>query len=204
MEQRMAREIIAMLDEADQPAENKGARIALNTMLKHAKVLFKRDHKQDRKVKILDVKPFFGTRWIRFDSESTGEGTKKSNQMYQQTMIFYGLDFQDEKDSAHPQVINLIQKGQREAITKWVAPIDASQTPCAVRCSCADFRFRWEWYLKKVGSLASGFKARPYTRKTKTHPPANPNRTPGVCKHCYQLALLIHATYPKLLKGLKA
>lgn len=200
----MAKAIISMLNEADQPVEDKSARIALNVMLRHAWELFKREHKQDRRVRILDVRPFFGTKWMSFDSNSTGERTKKNNQMYDQTMVFFGLDFQDERDSAHPQVINLVQKGQKEAITKWVAPIDANQTPCSIYCSCADFQYRWSWYLKKVGSLASGRKPIPYTRKTTTRPSVNPNRSPGCCKHIYQLALLIHATYPQLLKNMRA
>jgi hypothetical protein len=202
MEQSMARAIISMLNEAEkQPQQDKKARIAINVMLKHAKALFGRKHKQDRRVKILDVKPFFGTKWLRFDSESTGS----DNNMYGQTVIFYSMDFVDEKDGAHPQVINLVPKhGKNEVVTKWAAPIDASQTPCAVRCSCSDFQYRWEWYLKKVGSLAGGFKARPYTRKTKTRPSVNPMKTPGCCKHIYQLALLINATYPQLMKNLNA
>jgi DNA gyrase subunit B len=182
MEPNMAREIIAILNEADQPKENKGARIAVNVMLKNAKKLFGREHKQDRKVTIQDVKPFFGTKWTRFDSESTGEGTKSSNQMYQQTMIFYDMEFEDEKDAGHKQVINLVSKhGKNEVVTKWAAPIDANSNPCAVYCSCMDFRFRWSWYLKKVGSLAAGRKPIPYTRKTTTRPSVNPLKVPGMC-----------------------
>jgi len=203
----MARKIIANLEEAmsDQPRSDKSKRVTLNTMYRHAEKLFGRPHKQDRKINILDVKPFFGTRWIQFDARSTGEGTNKKNQMYDLTMVFYDVDFQDERDAAHPQVINLVSKsGPNEVIVKWAAPCDANTTPTSVFCSCADFRFRWEWYLKKVGSLASGRKARPYTRKTDTRPPANPNRSPGFCKHLYQLTLLIKATYPQLLKNFNA
>jgi len=58
--------------------------------------------------------------------------------------------------------------------------VDFKNTTVKVRCNCNDFRYRWSYYLSKVGSLIGRFKT--YI-KTGENPPVNPNKALGLCKH---------------------
>lgn len=54
-----------------------------------------------------------------------------------------------------------------------------------VRCTCKDFRWRFAYYNSGDQTLY-GDPPEPYISKTQ-RPPANPNSTPGVCKHLMRL-----------------
>jgi len=180
-----------------QSAKNEG-RLTLRQMLDNSKKIFGRRHKQDRSIKITKISPYAGTRWIRFDATSTGE----DNKMYNMTLIFYKVDFTDEKDAVHNRKVDITPKGgQQRIIRKWMAPINIAKNPAAAWCSCPDFQYRHEWYLQPKKSLAGGHKRRPYKRKTRTRPSVNPLKLPGVCKHLYQLALKLEASNPPFLVG---
>lgn len=67
-----------------------------------------------------------------------------------------------------------------------ITPIQLARTTIRVRCSCLDFRFRFATWNHSDNSLM-GEKPPMYIRKTDTRPPANPLKTPGVCKHIIEI-----------------
>lgn len=143
--------------------------------------------KQDRTIKLRDMKPYIGARWIRFNMTSTGD--PEEGKFYELTMIFYNVDFSDEKDEKHPVDIVVTPKGGARMI-KWMEQLRVNKHPVAAFCSCPSFRFHFEWYIDKVGSLAAGRKPRPYTKSvTNPRPSVNPTGLKGICKHLYQAAL---------------
>lgn len=71
--------------------------------------------------------------------------------------------------------------------TYEISPIKLQSTDCQVRCSCLDFRWRLAMTDFSDGSL-HGSKPPLYRAKTGSkRPPANPAKTPGVCKHLMAL-----------------
>lgn len=64
-----------------------------------------------------------------------------------------------------------------------------SENPVALKCSCDDFRFVWEFPLSQKNSLIGSF--RRYVRKTPPPPVGlpfrNPADHPGFCKHVWNL-----------------
>jgi hypothetical protein len=63
-----------------------------------------------------------------------------------------------------------------------IVPIPLAQSNVKVQCNCLDFYYRFAQYNSRDGSLL-GQPPPPYQRKTMTRPPANIQKTPGVCKH---------------------
>jgi len=176
-----------ILVEADRAPRFK-AQLTLKQILDNTEKVLKGELKQDRDVKIRSVRPYAGTKWVRFDGRATGA----ENKAYDLTLIFYNVDFASERDTKH--TIPVAVKGlgaPTEAV--WMEPIRIDKHPAAVWCSCASFQFRSEWYLKEKGSLAAGRKPRPYQRKTTTRPSVNPKELPGACKHIYMAALKMRA-----------
>lgn len=176
----IAKEIVMMIDEV----KAKKPRLSIRELIGGQKKLFGRQPHQDRNVKIYKMRPSPGTNWIRFDASSTG----RQNTKYDLTMIFYDVDFSKKKDAEHPVKVEYKPaRGPTQVI--WMEYLDEDDHPVAVYCSCSDFRFRWSWWLREIGSLAAGRKPIPYTRKTKTRPPVNPQEIKGVCKHLYMATL---------------
>jgi len=177
-----------ILMEAGEGRLRRKAKLTLRQILNNTEKVLKGELKQDRDVKIRSVRPYAGTKWVRFDARSTGaEGTA-----YDLTIIFYGVDFADTRDPKHSIPVAVELKGQ-PGKTVWMEPLDADKHPAAVWCSCDSFHYRSEWYLRQFGSLAAGRKPRPYARKTTTRPSVNPRKLPGACKHTYMLALTMRA-----------
>lgn len=66
-------------------------------------------------------------------------------------------------------------------------PIILTDNVVRVRCDCLDFYFRFApWNFSNDDIY--GPKPKPYIRRTNHHPPANPTRSPGICKHVMKLA----------------
>lgn len=99
------------------------------------------------------------------------------------------VDFSDEGD------VNFVSGGK----TYTMSSIDPDGVDVQVGCSCLDFRFRFAYYNHQDGSLF-GVPPQPYTPVPgSTKPPANPRKTPGVCKHV--LALFQHLQHMRVVKG---
>ena len=65
-------------------------------------------------------------------------------------------------------------------------PINLTNNIVRVRCDCLDFYYRFApWNFSNDDIY--GPKPKPYVRKTNHYPPANPSRSPGICKHVMKL-----------------
>jgi hypothetical protein len=68
-----------------------------------------------------------------------------------------------------------------------IVPINLRDNIVRVRCDCLDFYYRFApWNFSNDDIY--GPKPKPYVRKTNHYPPANPSRSPGICKHVMKLA----------------
>lgn len=77
----------------------------------------------------------------------------------------------------------------------WVKKIDLRRQNVLVRCSCSDYYHVWS-YANYINGLQFGGKSRPYTRKTNTRPPRNPDPRKffGLCKHLSQLTQMLQTS----------
>jgi hypothetical protein len=67
-----------------------------------------------------------------------------------------------------------------------IVPIKLRDNIVRVRCDCLDFYYRFApWNFSNDDIY--GPKPKPYVRKTNHYPPANPSRSPGICKHVMKL-----------------
>lgn len=67
-----------------------------------------------------------------------------------------------------------------------IVPIQLRDNVVRVRCDCLDFYYRFApWNFSNDDIY--GPKPKPYVRKTNHYPPANPSRSPGICKHVMKL-----------------
>jgi len=74
-----------------------------------------------------------------------------------------------------------------------ITPISLARSNVKVNCDCLDFRWRFSVWNDNSDALY-GEPPPPYQRKTTTRPPANPNRTPGICKHIIKLTQELRQT----------
>jgi hypothetical protein len=67
-----------------------------------------------------------------------------------------------------------------------IQPINLTNNIVRVRCDCLDFYYRFApWNFSNDDIY--GPKPKPYVRRTNHYPPANPSRSPGICKHVMKL-----------------
>lgn len=130
---------------------------------------------QDVSVRLLATHPAPGVKTLRVNGEARGEN------LYNQTIIFHGVEYVSEKDGKH--FIPLSYKSGTEVKYTYMAPLKFNESPVRVWCSCMDFRFRFEMWNEQNGALVAPRKPRPYTRKTTTRSEVNPDHIPGFCKH---------------------
>lgn len=123
--------------------------------------------------------PYVPTGNLRCDAIArSGEKT------YEPQILFNNVEYQDEDT---PQNVTFKASTGDELN---ILPIDLSQNTCKVRCTCLDFYHRFSEYNYSDDSLYGG-KMPTYQRKTTTRPDANPNRTPGICKHIMKTILAL-------------
>ena len=101
---------------------------------------------------------------------------KSGPKTYDTKILFLEVNYEDEDTPTN--VTFTATDGDAYNIT----PISLSESNVKVRCDCLDFRWRFSVWNDNQDALY-GNPPPPYRRKTDTRPPANPNRTPGVCKH---------------------
>jgi len=99
-----------------------------------------------------------------------------SGKSYSPVIYFMNVEFEetDEPDNISFQAT--------DGETHHVRPVSMSKTNVKVRCTCMDFYYRFASRNSKDQSLY-GNPPPPYKRRTTTHPSANPQYVPGVCKH---------------------
>lgn len=67
-------------------------------------------------------------------------------------------------------------------------PLSLENNEVLVRCGCADFKWRFNFYNKQDESLYGRVRA-PYD--SKGGPPANPLQLPGMCKHLMKTVIAL-------------
>ena len=108
-------------------------------------------------------------------------GTAKSGgNTYEPKILFLEVKYQDEDTND-----NVTFTGS-DGATYNIVPISLSESNVKVTCNCLDFRWRFSIWNDDRGALY-GDPPPPYQRKTTTRPPANPNQTPGICKHLIKM-----------------
>ena len=103
---------------------------------------------------------------------------------YQSSIMFTDVNFQDE--NTPDNVTFTAADGKEYNIER----INLAQSNVKVSCNCLDFYWRFSTWNHKDGSLI-GTPPPPYQRKTDNRPPANEQKTPGVCKHLMKLVINI-------------
>ena len=121
--------------------------------------------------------PYIGTKSLLFQAECMGETVAATHIT---NIMFSGVRYlEDDVENAEYKTLDF--KGDT---VRYAYP--DLHTKCTTKCSCPDFKFRWEYADKKVKALFGNL-SKKYIRKTKTRPPVNPEQIPGMCKHVWQL-----------------
>lgn len=131
-----------------------------------------------------DFTPYIGTRNLLVRGQARS-GTYQ-NVFYKPMLFFNEVEFQKEEEKTN-DAVTLKASDNNDY---YMLPIDLSQNVVRVRCDCLDFYFRFAPWNFSNDDLF-GPKPKPYVRKTTTHPPVNPTRSPGICKHVMKLVLAL-------------
>jgi hypothetical protein len=137
----------------------------------------KRQHAIDP-VKIVELSwtPFVGvkTLFIKGTAES-GE----SGKVYQPMVLFKQVRYHPEKE--HQDWVEIVAS---DGLHYVLERLSYAENDVLLRCDCADFRWRFNYYDHLDRSLY-GSKRRRY--EAAGGPPANPLEMPGMCKHLIKL-----------------
>lgn len=148
---------------------------------------FPRDPKKYPRLRIrrgtLESTAWFGVRSLMFKSIIEGETDN-----YLTYVQFFDVNYQDRADKKHTE----IAKSGR--VVQYYKRPDIRENKVHIKCSCEDFRFRWEYPLHKNGGLIGRY--RNYTRLTPPPsqggaPYANEDERLGFCKHVWSLLLAL-------------
>lgn len=107
--------------------------------------------------------------------------TKTDKGAYDSLIYLENVEYvQDESD---PSVVSFKSADNTE---HFIKPVEAGSN-VKVNCTCLDFYYRLAVWNDKNNAL-QGDAPQPYVRKPNSRrPPANPSKTPGVCKHLIKL-----------------
>lgn len=103
-----------------------------------------------------------------------------SGKSYSPTIQFDNVEYQEED-----QPNNVTFQGV-DGNDYHMTPIKLQTNNAKVNCNCLDFYWRFGKYNAKVNSLL-GEPGGAYVKKNPNRQPANPQQTPGVCKHLLRL-----------------
>ena len=122
------------------------------------------------------------------------EDTKQNNQDQEQEQDQNQEQNQDQNRVVSTDDVQEAVQQQQQGVTfkattgeeYTITPINLNDNVVRVRCDCLDFYYRFApWNFSNDDIY--GPKPKPYVRRTNTHPPANPTKSPGVCKHVMKL-----------------
>jgi len=139
------------------------------------------------KLKVTKVSstPTFGTNSISYNGLAASESDKGIK--YKVTIRFHDMQF---KDIASKQFSTEAKMGK---VTKYHRIPTVQRNPVMLKCSCQDFRHRFETQLSNASGLVGG--PRKYTRKTPPwpigYPFANSTNKLGICKHVNSLLFIL-------------
>lgn len=160
----------------------------IDTLEKETQAGFPRTTKRLYSIQQVDVKfvnylPYVGVKTLLVTSEVLGEQHEEGRKWYTPLILFTGIQYQDDPDEF---TVTVKYKDHEYHFPK----LSLTHTDCRVRCTCADFRYRFSWYNAQKKSLyGQPFK---YKRKTLTRPPVNPLKVQGICKHIGKLATVLY------------
>lgn len=155
---------------------------------------WRRSYSQNDRMNIAAIIPYKGTKSVLFQGSCFGR-TQKS--IHKTNLLFSGVEIIEENssmtDETRPNLIDYI-KVEHKRKTYYIQKIDPRKHGLTVRCTCADFFYRFAWYNHEKGALY-GPKPRPYRRVPgSTRPPQNPGHFAGMCKHIYNLYSFMRAS----------
>lgn len=125
--------------------------------------------------------PYAQSEALRIDANSTSHGHP-----YKPTIQFTGV-FYEQEDS--PEVVSF--KGTDNA-DYHIHPISMQDAQIETRCTCLDFYWRFATHNYQNDALY-GDPPPPYRKKT-DRPPANPTKSPGMCKHVIKFVDILKQT----------
>lgn len=105
-----------------------------------------------------------------------GQVRGSQNKIYDVVLQFQKVAY---NPSEEQDKITFVANGQTYAIQ----PIAIETTDCKVRCTCLDFRFRFALHNHADHSLYGQKPPVYHAKPDSNRGPANPTKTPGVCKH---------------------
>lgn len=128
-----------------------------------------RQHATDP-IRIVEMRwtPFLGVRTLFVKARAQNEGRE-----YSPIILFKNVLY------GQPGV-RLRVEGQEVTF----APLSNEETQVMLRCDCADFRWRFNYYDHVDRSLFGRVRS-PY--ESQGGPPANPRELPGMCKHLMKM-----------------
>lgn len=106
--------------------------------------------------------------------------TRTTNKTYETIISFQKVQYFNEGGHGR-QEIQVV-----DGTTMFIEPVRPYKSDVQVRCGCLDFYYRFSVWDQRDKAL-SGDPPEPYQRRTDTHPPVNPQKVSGVCKHIISL-----------------
>jgi len=128
-------------------------------------------------VRNVEVDGWRGMKAILFTAEVIGS----EGDTYHTAVEFFQVDYSNVQKPGWIPV-------ETEDGVVYAEPPTMTYNNCALKCSCPDFRHRFEKELFDVGSLIGNW--RRYKRAataTRVMPPVNPRNIPGYCRHLWSL-----------------
>jgi hypothetical protein len=153
---------------------------------------WRRNYSQNYRMNIAAIIPYVGTKSVLFQGSCNGL-TQRA--IHRTNMLFSGVDIikrdpnstEEDKPDLN-KYIEVTYKGDLYYIEKPNPRVHL----LSVRCTCADFFWRFAWADHIRGCLY-GPAPRPY-RRPRVKPPVNPRNIPALCKHVYNMYSFLRAS----------
>ena len=134
--------------------------------------------------------PYKGMKTLFVKGLAWNEDKKSENRP---VVVFKGVEYidaamtQDAMDAGIKVVPLKTGLGAEDRV--YFKPLSEEKTDVMVMCSCQDYKWRMHWWNWK-NKVHFGSKPKPY-KPTSGKPPVNPEKSPGMCKHCMKLAVVL-------------
>lgn len=136
--------------------------------------------------KLVDIIPNRVAKLITFRFRV--KSVTKISEGYNVWIQFYNVEFSDNPTSSN--CAKIIDKETKQPLyfEKISLTNNKMKNYVRVRCSCADFKFRFAWEDKAAQALFGGPPAKYKRKPGSNRPEVNPEHIPGMCKHIWQCA----------------
>lgn len=113
---------------------------------------------------------------------------------YKVSIYFHNMKFKEIESTAFNQKSPVASLSAKRRKTVWHRTPSAQRNPVTLKCSCQDFRHRFETQLAKANGLLGA--PRKYVRKTPAwpvgRPYANATNKLGICKHIHSVLMHLY------------